>query len=804
MKSFLEAIRTRLFRCNLQPHSLSAVKRRRATQFRARFETLEDRKLMAGLGLTATFYDNVDFTGASVSKVTPTVNYNWGAAAPDATLGADTFSARLEGTIKVPTTGSYNFQTVSDDGVRVWINGQLVINNWTNHSATTNTSSAVSLTAGQTVNVKLEYYDNVGVARVSLAWKTPGQTAYIVIPESQLSPTLSRAAVLNYSARHYSSSRSDSIFAAANLPYVKAAPFDGLVVASYAGTYLMQPTQPSNPDLAKPFAADNTTNDLFDIKDNPQNLGAFNLSKLSGTTLQHNFAIINVHRPGDFFDNAAWTEVAGEVAAFAAVAKAKGFEGIFFDNEDYNLGTNLSLYRWENRTQLTKTPQEYITQARLCGQQFMQAIVGAWPDVKLIAAHGISELSGPDVVAYGVPEADNISAHTAAAFTAGVWQGRGTLGTYIDGGEFGYETEQWYGSGTNPGSVVVGAPGVGFDAAYRNNRYNYPLSGEYSRNDLQALPGSNGGTYNVQHYEILPASFSQAYSDSMVQAIATYDRFEWSKNPSNPVQRTAAQTLSQNTLAVARADQYVWHYTDTYDYLVAPGVIYPGYNPTGLTSVAPSATTTDALRAARETGHRRANGVLLSCSAFEGTDSNSWTPDSGTWAVANTTRAGVATSAYVQSANNVWGVSALTGNSLAGGLQTLTNYTVTAAVRAENGNLTPWGEYGVGILGRYVDQNNFYGLVLKETVADGKGWALFARINGVNQWIAGGALNWTQGSWVHLQLQMNGNKLVARTSNDGIHFTTLTTSTNNKLSSGKVGLLGYMAKSSFDQVNINA
>jgi MSHA biogenesis protein MshQ len=62
---------------------------------------------------------------------------------------ADNFSARWTGKVKAPITGSITFSTVSDDGVRLWIDNNLIIDNWTVHGDTTNTASPVTLTGGR-------------------------------------------------------------------------------------------------------------------------------------------------------------------------------------------------------------------------------------------------------------------------------------------------------------------------------------------------------------------------------------------------------------------------------------------------------------------------------------------------------------------------------------------------------------------------------------------------------------------------------------------------------------------------------
>jgi len=84
-------------------------------------------------------------------------------------------------------TGTHTFSTVSDDGVRLWVNGQLVINNWTDHTQTTNTSAPMALVAGTKYAVTMEFYERTGAGVARLLWAYPGQTQ-IVIPPSQLFP----------------------------------------------------------------------------------------------------------------------------------------------------------------------------------------------------------------------------------------------------------------------------------------------------------------------------------------------------------------------------------------------------------------------------------------------------------------------------------------------------------------------------------------------------------------------------------------------------------------------------------------
>ena len=139
-----------------------------------------------GTGLTGRYYDNKDFTALRVTRTDPTVNFSWGSGAPAAGMGADTFSVRWTGTVQAPASGTYTFFTVSDDGIRLWVNGQRLINNWTLHGPTEN-SGAIVLTAGQKYPLKLEYFEQSGGATAQLLWSGPGIPKQVV-PQNRLFP----------------------------------------------------------------------------------------------------------------------------------------------------------------------------------------------------------------------------------------------------------------------------------------------------------------------------------------------------------------------------------------------------------------------------------------------------------------------------------------------------------------------------------------------------------------------------------------------------------------------------------------
>ena len=70
--------------------------------------------------------------------------------------------------------GTYQIHTVSDDGVRLYLDNVLIIDNWTSHARTTNTVS-LTLNAGQDYDLRLEYYDSAGDAIAHAALDAAGR-----------------------------------------------------------------------------------------------------------------------------------------------------------------------------------------------------------------------------------------------------------------------------------------------------------------------------------------------------------------------------------------------------------------------------------------------------------------------------------------------------------------------------------------------------------------------------------------------------------------------------------------------------
>jgi hypothetical protein len=137
-----------------------------------------------GTGVTGEYYDDVDFAGAPLVRTDSTIDFDWGAGSPDPSIGADTFSVRWTGQVQASFSETYTFTTLSDDGVRLWVAGRLLVDNWTDHGATED-SGSIALVKGQRYDLRMELYEDGGDALARLSWSSPS-TSKSVVPTLQL------------------------------------------------------------------------------------------------------------------------------------------------------------------------------------------------------------------------------------------------------------------------------------------------------------------------------------------------------------------------------------------------------------------------------------------------------------------------------------------------------------------------------------------------------------------------------------------------------------------------------------------
>ena len=120
----------------------------------------------------ASYFANANLGGSVVHSGTPTaVDLNWGSGSPAAPVPVHGFSARFTRTVDFPAAGMYRFTIGRDDGQRLFVNGLQVFEDWETQSYAAGTNTVdVLIDDPCSVDLKLEYYENTGVARVSLNW----------------------------------------------------------------------------------------------------------------------------------------------------------------------------------------------------------------------------------------------------------------------------------------------------------------------------------------------------------------------------------------------------------------------------------------------------------------------------------------------------------------------------------------------------------------------------------------------------------------------------------------------------------
>jgi GH43 family beta-xylosidase len=112
------------------------------------------------------------------SAVEPVIDHTWGDDEPAPGVGSDRFSARFTATLTVPVAGTYSFATEADDGVRLWIGDQLVIDDWRPHYPERHEGTA-ELGAGA-IPIRLEYFEIDLTAQLRLLWTRPGAAEALI------------------------------------------------------------------------------------------------------------------------------------------------------------------------------------------------------------------------------------------------------------------------------------------------------------------------------------------------------------------------------------------------------------------------------------------------------------------------------------------------------------------------------------------------------------------------------------------------------------------------------------------------
>jgi lysophospholipase L1-like esterase len=147
------------------------------------FEPLEGRTLLSGRGFAAYYFTGTDFAQLKTRREDPAINFDWGAGG-DSAVTPGGFGAHYSGRVMPKFSETYHFYTRTTGGVRVWVNDQLLIDDWNTHALKDNVGS-ISLRAGVRYDVRIEYFDTTSAPRFELHWRSKRQ-AREVVPTGRL------------------------------------------------------------------------------------------------------------------------------------------------------------------------------------------------------------------------------------------------------------------------------------------------------------------------------------------------------------------------------------------------------------------------------------------------------------------------------------------------------------------------------------------------------------------------------------------------------------------------------------------
>ncbi len=122
-------------------------------------------------GLRAEYFPNMTLHGEpTVVRIDSMVHFTWAMGSPDPKIPVDHFSARWTGILVPSASGTYRLGASTDDGMRLWLDGKLLLDSWYDRGATLD-DVIVKLEAGKSYDLRLEYYENTGWAFASLVWQ---------------------------------------------------------------------------------------------------------------------------------------------------------------------------------------------------------------------------------------------------------------------------------------------------------------------------------------------------------------------------------------------------------------------------------------------------------------------------------------------------------------------------------------------------------------------------------------------------------------------------------------------------------
>ena len=150
-----------------------------------------DGPVPVGTGLRGQYYDGNGLETGDTGELVMTVNgeavdFDWGTGRVRSDIDDNYFSVRWTGKVMPRFSGTYTFRTVTDDGVRLWVGGQQLIDRWMATNGPVTNNGMITLQAYTQYEIKMEYREDEGSAEVHLYWMSGSQQPLQIIPKANL------------------------------------------------------------------------------------------------------------------------------------------------------------------------------------------------------------------------------------------------------------------------------------------------------------------------------------------------------------------------------------------------------------------------------------------------------------------------------------------------------------------------------------------------------------------------------------------------------------------------------------------
>jgi len=122
-------------------------------------------------GLRGEYFNNMELSGQpALVRVDRQIDFDWNSSSPDQKINPTRFSVRWTGKLIPPASRDFQVSVTTDDGVRLYVDGKLVIDSWHDRSAGSDIIT-LKFQAGKEYDIRMEYFQNSGGASASLGWE---------------------------------------------------------------------------------------------------------------------------------------------------------------------------------------------------------------------------------------------------------------------------------------------------------------------------------------------------------------------------------------------------------------------------------------------------------------------------------------------------------------------------------------------------------------------------------------------------------------------------------------------------------